>query len=156
MADPTPAANGTEDAKKPDPPKGPEYTLKFEPVGEFTEAELFIRYRVVGKIWISDQTAITLRSMTGREVDSVHETVKVTQEMTSMHYQTEVTYRNLAHSLVKIGSSDFSGTPEEKLNKVRDMSAMVLLKLSIAYAEFSDHVGELFGRKEVVDTAKKS
>jgi hypothetical protein len=151
MADPTP-----ETQKPPAKPKEPEYTLKFEPVGEFTETELFIRNRVTGKIWISAKTSVTFRSMTGREVDSIHEAIKVTQEMTSMHYQTEVTYRNLSHSLAKLGDVAFEGTAEEKLSKIRDMSAAVLLQLSMAYLEFSDHVGELFAGKEINDSAKKS
>jgi hypothetical protein len=149
MAD-APAAP-TPKAKEP-----PKYSLKFEPVGEFTETELFVRNRVSGKIWISGKTSITFRSMTGREVDMIHDAVKITQDMTSMHYQTEVTYRNLSHSIVKIGDASFDGTPEEKLSKVRDMSAAVLLQLSVAYLEFSDHVNELFAGKEVNDSAKKS
>jgi hypothetical protein len=157
MADPTPEVPKPEAEQKPAKPKAPEYSLKFDPIGEFTETELYLRNRVTGKLWISERMSITLRSLTGREGDSIHEAIKVTQEMTSMHYQTEVTYRNLAYALVKIGDAEFSGTHEEKLNKVRDMSSMVLLKMSIAYAEFSDHVGELFAGKEgIVEAAKKS
>jgi hypothetical protein len=153
MADATPAAPPEVTPKQPDPSK---YTLKFEPVGEFTETELFIRNRVSGKVWITERMAVTLRSLTGREVDAIHEAIKVTPDMTSMHYQTEVTYRNLAHSLQNIGAEPFTGTIEEKLNKIRDLSATILLKTSLAYAEFSDHVADLLAGKEAGEIAKKS
>jgi hypothetical protein len=153
MADPTPAAPQEADKTKPDPLK---YTMKFDHVGEFTEAELFIRNRVAGKIWLTERMSVTLRSLIGREVDAIHEAIKVGPDMTSMHYQTEVTYRNLAYSLQKIGDEPFVGTLEEKLVKIRDMSATILLKLSLAYAEFSDHVADLFVGKEAGALAKKS
>lgn len=147
MADTTPAAQK---------PPAPTYTLKFEPVGEFNETELFVRNRVTGQLWISETVSVTLRSLTGREVDAIHEAIKIGVEMTAMHYQTEVTYRNLAHSIVKIGDKEFTGKLEEKLDKIKDMSGVILLRMSLAYAEFSDHVSELFAGQKAVDVAKKS
>lgn len=156
MPEAPPAAAAEAHPKEEQKPKRRPYQLKFEPIGEFSETELFVSGRVSGKVWISDSTPVTFKSMTGREVDVVNEAVKIKDGMSSLFYQTEITYQNLSFALEKIGDKPFSGKPEEKMSKIRDMSAAVLLRLSMAYLEFMDHVDEIFSGKVVSDTSKKS
>lgn len=140
----------------PAPQPSYEYRLKFEPVGEFTEAELFVHGSVKGKAWLSEQSNVIFRSLIGTEVDEINTVVKATPDMTVNHFHTELTYRNLAHSMVEFGGKSFDGSIEEKLKKIRAMAGPILARLSIAYLEFGHHVDELFVGKVGLDTAKKS
>lgn len=141
----------------PEPASPPrKYTLKFEPVGEFTETELFTRGTVRGKVWITDTLAARFRSLTGEDVDRVNEAVKVTPQTTAAQYNTEITYHNLANSLEGVGDTTISGPVEDRLKKIRAMSSAVLQRLTVAYLEFNDHVDEIFVGKGVADLAKKS
>jgi hypothetical protein len=136
------------------PPKT--YTLRFEAAGEFNETELFLKGVIRAKIWISEKVCVRFKSMTGEDVDKVNEAVKVTPQMTASQYNTEITYHNLAHSIEAVGETQFSGTIDERLKKIRAMASAVLGRLTMAYLEFNDHVDELFVGKGVGDLAKKS
>lgn len=132
------------------------YKLVFEPVGDFSEAELFIKGFVSGKIWLSDKNFVIMRSLIGTEVDEINEKVKVTADMTVSHFNTEITYNNLARSIKELAGKPFDGTVDEKLSKIRGIAGPILARLSMAYLEFGHHVDELFVGKEGGDTAKKS
>jgi hypothetical protein len=136
------------------PPKV--YTLRFEPIGEFNETELFLKGVIRAKVWISEKVCARFKSMTGEDVDKVNEAVKVTPQTTASQYNTEITYHNLAHSIEAVGETAFSGTVDERLKKIRAMASAVLGRLTMAYLEFNDHVDELFVGKGVGDLAKKS
>lgn len=138
------------------PPPKKTYMLKFEPVGEFSETELFMKGVVRAKLWLSDVTVARLKSMTGDEVDKINEAVKVTPTMTTTQYNTEITYHNIAHSLEAINDTPYAGTFEERLKKIRSMASAVLGRLTIAYLEFNDHIDEIFTGKGVAELAKKS
>ncbi len=143
-------------AQPPPPPPPKVYTLGFEPIGEFSETELFLKGVIRAKLWISEKVPAHFRSLTGEDVDKVNEAVKVTPQMTASQYNTEITYHNLAHSIEAIGGAPFTGTVDERLKKIRAMASAVLGRLTMAYLEFNDHVDELFVGKGVGDLAKKS
>jgi glutamine cyclotransferase len=132
------------------------YTLKYEPIGEFSETELFVKGVVRAKFWLSDGIVARLKSLTGEDVDKVNDAVKATPQMTVTQYNTEITYHNLAHSLEAINDTIYSGSFEDRLKKVRAMASAVLGRLTVAYLEFNDHVDELFAGKGGSDLAKKS
>ncbi len=132
------------------------YTLKFEPIGAFTADELFVKGFLKGKFWISDTIVARFRSMTGEDVDKINEAVKVSASTTVAHYNTEITYRNLAHSLEAINDTVFSGDVEDRVKKVRSMPSALLGRLSLAYLEFNDRIDSLFIGKEAEGVAKKS
>lgn len=139
------AASPTKPDIKAPPPKT--YTLKFEPIGEFNETELFTRGVLRAKFWLSEGIVARFKSLTGEDVDRINDAVKTTAQMTVTQYNTEITYHNLAHSLEAINDTIYSGTFEERLKKVRAMASAVLGRLTVAYLEFNDHVDELFAGK---------
>jgi hypothetical protein len=132
------------------------YSLKFEPDKDFNETTLFLKGSVTGKVWISAAVPVSLRSLTGEEVDKINEAVTVKDGMSLQAYQTDLTYWNLAFSVTAIGSEPFSGTTEEKLAKLRKMATAVLTRMALAYLEFNSRVSELFDGKEATEVAKKS
>lgn len=138
------------------PPPEKRYTLKFEPIGEFDEITLYTKGVVRGKVWISPTAVLTMRSLSAKEVDTINAAVKINDGMTLAHYNTEITYHNLAHSIEKIGDVDFKGEIAERIEKLRQMAAPVVTRFSLAYLEFNSRVDDLFIGKEGLETAKKS
>lgn len=147
----TPTASPPQETEKPY-----EYTLKFEPVGDFNETELFVKGFVKGRLWLSDKMTVVYRSLIGTEVDAINEAVKIVPGMTITHFNTEQTYHNLAHSIEEVGGKKFEGTLEEKLQRIRPMAGPILARLSLAYLEFGHHVDDLFKTNGGLETAKKS
>lgn len=150
-------------ADQPAPPETPDkpaeerkYILKFEPVGEFSETELFVKGCVRGKIWISDQTPLLMKSLTGEETDKVDEAVRVKPGMSQREYNTQTTYYNLAYSIEAIGDKKLDGPIEDRVKQIRAMAAPVLGRMSLAILEFGIHVDELFVGKGGLELAKKS
>jgi hypothetical protein len=158
-ATPPPAAPPAPDAKtppaKPEEPKR-EYVLRWEPDKEFDESALFTKGRVAAKVWISDKTFIALQSLSGEEVDKVNEKVKIGQGMSFSHYNTEITYENLAYAAISINGEPVKGSHEERVAYFKKMAAPILARFAMAYLEFNLHVDDLFAGKGVLDTAKKS
>lgn len=141
-AAPPPAAEAP--AKKPK-----EYTLKFEPIGDFNLETLFVRGFLAAKIWLTDTIAVELKSLTGEEVDEVNNSVfKLTEKMTQYQYNTEVTYRNLAHSVMKLGSEAVTGTFEEKVAKTKKRAGSVIGRMQLAYLELNDRIDDLYVPQE--------
>ena len=155
MAD-SPPATAEQTPASPAALKAPEYMLKWEPIGEFSEEALFTKGTVRAKVWISDKTAVHYRSLGGEEVYKINEGIKVAEGMSVSHFRTEQTYWNLAFSVETIGDKAFEGTFAEKLARVRVMAAPILSRLSFGYLEFSGHVDDLFVGKKGDDVAKKS
>jgi hypothetical protein len=132
------------------------YTFKFEPDPEFTETALFLNGSIRGRIWVSDVTHLVMRSLLSEDVDRINSEVRIKEGMSINAYQTEITYWNLALSIVRLGDKGFDGTTEEKVAKLRKMASPILMRLSMAYLEFCDHVDDLFKGKEALAVAKKS
>jgi hypothetical protein len=152
-------------ADQPAPPEKPKpepeklenrYILKFEPVGVFSETELFVKGFLRGKIWVSDQTTVTFRSLTGEETDKIDEVVKIKPGMSQREYNTQTTYYNLAYGVEAIGEEKLSGTAEEKVKRLKSMASAVVARISLAWLEFNGHVDELFVGKGGLELAKKS
>jgi hypothetical protein len=133
-----------------------QYQYKFDPGEDFSETALFVKGVVRGTIWISGNTPVLYRSLTGEEVDRINAAVKVTPDMSVTTFNTEVTYWNLAHSIEKIGETRIEGAVEEKIKRFRSMAAPILTRLQLGYLEFNLHIEELFKGKEVGELAKKS
>lgn len=158
-AAPPPAAPPAPEAKKPPAePEKPkrEYILRWEPEKEFDESSLFTKGRVSAKVWISDKTFIGLQSLSGEEVDKVNEKVKIGNGMSFSHYNTEITYENLAYSGISINGEAVKGDHETRVAYFKKMAAPILARFALAYLEFNGHVDDLFVGKGVLDTAKKS
>jgi hypothetical protein len=151
-----PEAAAAEVKDQPTAKKERVYSFKFEPDPEFTETALFLKGSIRGKIWISDMTSVVMRSLLCDEVDKINDAVRIKEGMSINAYQTEITYWNLAFSTVRLGDAFFEGTTEEKIKKLRQMASPILMRLSMAYLEFSDHVDDLFKGKEALAIAKKS
>jgi len=143
-------------APPPAPPQKRPYTLRFEPVGEFNETELFTKGTLRAKLWISDKIVASFKSLTGEEVDRINEAVKVTPQTTTAQYNTEITYHNLAHSIESVNGSVMPSDFAERLKKFRSMASAVIGRLSLAYLEFNDRIDELFVGKGVAELTKKS
>ena len=144
---------------KPVEPKAPEpvrYILKFEPVGTFTETELFTKGFLRGKVWVSDQTPVTFRSLTGEETDKIDEAVKIKPGMSQREYNTQTTYYNLAYGVEAVGEEKLSGTDEDKVKKLKSMASAIVARMSLAWLEFNGRVDELFVGKGGLELAKKS
>lgn len=145
-----------------DPPAPPAeapkktYTLKFEPLEDFSEMALFVKGRVRGKVWVTDRIPVVYRTLIGSEIDAVNAAVKVREGMSITQYNTESSYHNLAHTVEQVGDVKLEGTVEERLQKIRAMAAPVLTRLLAGYLEFNDRVSDLFAGKEASEIAKKS
>ena len=150
-----PAPEAKTPPASPDQPKR-DYVLRWEPEKDFNESTLFTKGRVAAKVWISDQTFIALQSLSGEEVDKVNETVKVGNGMSFSHYNTEVTYHNLAFSAINVNGEPVKGSHEERVAFFKKMAAPILARFALAYLEFNAHVDDLFAGKGVLDAAKKS
>lgn len=153
-----PAAPPAPEAEKPAEPEKPKrnYVLNWEPTKDFDEASLFTKGRVSAKVWISDKTFIGLQSLSGEEVDKVNEKVKVGNGMSFTHYNTEITYENLAYAGISINGEPVKGDHEARVAYFKKMAAPILARFALAYLEFNAHVDDLFAGKGVLDTAKKS
>jgi len=138
------------------PSKLMKYEFRFEPGEDFSETALFVKGFVCGTVWISGNTPVVFRSMTGEDVDKINDTVKIKPDMTVAQFNTQITYWNLAFAVEKIGETKMDGSPEEKVKRFQAMAAPILARLQLAYLEFNAHIEELFKGKEVGDLAKKS
>lgn len=152
-------------ADTPAPPETPQaesekqqrkYILKFEPVGAFSETELFIKGFVRGKVWVSDQIPVVMRSLTGEETDKVDEAVKVKPGMSQREYNTLTTYYNLAYAIESVGDKKLDGAIEDRVKYFKAMAAPILGRMALAVLEFGGHVDELFVGKGGAELAKKS
>lgn len=146
-----------EQDQAPDPaPSNSRYILKFEPSAEFNETELFVKGTVRGKVWISEQTALSMKSLTGEETDKIDDLVKIKPGMSQREYNTLTTYYNLAFAVERIGDKPVDGPVEERVKHFRGMAAPILSRMALAYLEFNGHVDDLFVGKGAQDLAKKS
>lgn len=153
MADaPAPAPEAPPAASK------PTYTLKFEPVGDFTDMEIYLKGCVRGKFWLSENVIAQMKSLTGEEIDTINAAVKPETTWTVTRYNTEVTNLNLALSLEKVSDRIFGGTLEEKVAAIRKMGAPILSRMQLAFVELNERVNELFAikGKEAENQVKKS
>ncbi len=155
-ATPAPPPAAPAEATPPQSPPKKTYTLKFEPGEDFTEVALYTKGVVRGKIWISPAVVVDMRSLSAKEVDEINSAVKITDGMTTNHYNTEITYQNLAHSIDKIGNEKLDPDIGKRIEKLKSMAAPVVTRLSLAYLEFNSRVDDLFVGKEALETAKKS
>lgn len=137
-------------------PEKDKYTLKFEPVGEWSEETLFINGRLRGKVNLGQRLSVIMKSLSGNEVDQVYKAVPVVQGMSRDQYNTEVTYYDLAYSLDSIGDKKMPEKLEDRLTMLRGLAAPILSRLTLAYLEFNARVDELFRGQEALGTAKKS
>jgi len=132
------------------------YALKFEPDQDFNETTLFVKGTVRGTVWISAAIQLGLRSLLAEESDKINDEVKIKDGMTISTYQAEITYWNLAYAIESIGGKPFEGSVQDKIKQLRGKATAVLVRMSMAYLEFCNHVDDLFRGKEALDLAKKS
>ena len=160
MADASPALPAVAAPAPPVPQKPQkkkiEYEFRFEPVGDFTAADLFIKGEIAAKMWITPKISAVYKSLTGEEVDKINEAVKVKDGMSVTQFNTEITYYNLAYSVIEIDGKPVTGGLQDKLGRYRKMSANILTLFQVAYLEFNAHVNELLEGEEALGIAKKS